>query len=73
MEQNKLQDALDILEEIATSLGATMAPFATNLAGEEMPSKKYDKEGKLKSRSMDKRYKFKIRINGSNKKEDKVQ
>ena len=74
---DNLSKALSILEEISAGLNemintgtSAMAPYANNLAGQENP---YTKEGKLKNKSMDKRYKFKIRVNGSKKKEDKVQ
>ena len=66
----KLQEALDILEEIATGIAGMMGQQPNNLAGQENP---YTKEGKLKNKSMDKRYKYKIRVNGSEKKEDMVQ
>ena len=66
----KLQEALDILEEIATGIAGMMGQQPNNLAGQENP---YTKEGKLKNKSMDKRYKYKIRVNGSKKKEDRVQ
>ena len=66
----KLQEALDILEEIATGIAGMMGQQPNNLAGQENP---YTKEGKLKNKSMDKRYKYKIRVNGSKKKEDIVQ
>lgn len=57
-----LGEALEVLENIATSLGATMAPFATNLAGEEMPSK-VKKEKRNTTKTFDKRYKVKTRVN----------
>ena len=72
-----LDKALSILEEITAGLNemintgtSAMAPYANNLAGQENP---YTKEGNLKNKTMDKRYKYKIRVNGSKKKEDKVQ
>ena len=61
---------LDLLEEIATGIAGMMGEQPNNLAGQENP---YTKEGKLKNKSMDKRYKFKIRVNGSKKKDDIVQ
>ena len=68
--KKKMDEALNILEEIATGIAGMMGEQPNNLAGQENP---YTKEGKLKNKSMDKRYKYKIRVNGSKKKEDKVQ
>ena len=72
-----LEEAIEVLENLLEEMGigintgtSAMAPYPTNLAGQENP---YTKEGKLKNKSMDKRYKFKIRVNGSKKKEDIVQ
>ena len=61
-EKSKLQEAIDLLEEIATSIGGMMDVQPINLAGEEMPSK-VEKEKRNTTKTFDKRYKVKTRVN----------
>jgi uncharacterized protein YheU (UPF0270 family) len=64
-----LGEAVEVLENLLEEMGmgintgtSAMAPFATNLAGEEMPSK-VEKEKRNTTKTFDKRYKVKTRVN----------
>ena len=64
-----LGEAVEVLESLLEEMGmgintgtSAMAPFATNLAGEEMSSK-VEKEKRNTTKTFDKRYKVKTRVN----------
>ena len=64
-----LGEAVEVLENLLEEMGmgintgtSAMAPYATNLAGEEMPSK-VEKEKRNTTKTFDKRYKVKTRVN----------
>ena len=66
-----LDEAIEVLENLLEEMGglgaidtgtSAMAPYATNLAGQEMPSK-VKKEKRNTTKTFDKRYKVKTRIN----------
>ena len=49
----------EILEEIATSIAATMSPTPNNIIGAENPSARYDKQGKRRQKNAVLGYKYK--------------
>ena len=53
-----MKEILNLYEEIATSIAGMMGQQPINLAGKEMPSKKYSKETKNKQHNAMLGYKY---------------
>ena len=53
------EELMTTLEEIGTSIASMMGTEPINLAGKEMPSKKYSKEGKKSEKNAMYKYKYK--------------